>query len=53
VPGLSPAAVLQAESTTQSALSLSCATSLAVSNPSSSSLRLDIEMIAAKGLSGL
>jgi len=32
-PGLSPAAVLHADSTTQSALSFSCATSLAVSRP--------------------
>src|SRR5215813_10864783 len=37
-PGFAPAAVLQADSTTQSALSLSCATSLAVNSPSSSSL---------------
>ena len=36
-PGLSPAIVLQADSTTQSALSFSCATSLAVRRPSSKS----------------
>jgi hypothetical protein len=37
-PGLSPAMVLQADSTTQSALSLSCATSLVVRRSSSVSL---------------
>src|SRR4029077_19709892 len=37
-PGLSAAAVLQADSTTQSALSLSCATSLDVSSPSSNAV---------------
>jgi hypothetical protein len=36
--GLSPAIVLQADSTTQSALSLICATSVAVSRPSSNSV---------------
>src|SRR5216684_4858365 len=36
-PGLSPAMVLQADSTTQSALSFNCATSLAASRPSSNS----------------
>jgi hypothetical protein len=36
-PGLPSAAVLQADKTTQSASSLSCATSLVVSNPLSKS----------------